>query len=116
MSGNCIAARRSKRSNRHDSVSLRFEVDCRFEAAIHVEWYRAVLMRDFPLAVDLAKAEGLAKPEVDLFTLSRRCHHSIQAVAETDVVAGRDLEVAIFVIDRPLEGGKPFLKAFLSNG
>jgi hypothetical protein len=96
--------RRSNRSSRFGviraalcnvAIALRFEVDRGFEAAIHVEWYRAVLMRDFPLAVDLAKAEGLAKPEVDLFTLSRRRHHSIQAVAETDVVAGRDFEVSI---------------------
>jgi len=69
-------------------------------------------VRDLPLAGELAKAESRAKPEVDFFALSSRRPHPVETVAESDVVARCDIEVAIFVVDRALEGGKPFLKAF----
>ena len=76
-----------------------------------------MFVRDLPLAVDLAKAEGLAKPEVDFFTFGGRRHHPVQTVAESDVVARCDIEVAIFVVDRALGKRKTIpARLFLSNG
>ncbi len=40
---------------------LRLEIKRRF-AGLYVEGHRAMLMRDYPLAINLAEADGLAPP------------------------------------------------------
>jgi hypothetical protein len=47
-------------------AALWFEIDCRLEAAIHVERHRFMFMHDFPLLVDLSEAERVTKPKIVL--------------------------------------------------
>ena len=72
-------------------------------------------MRDRPLAIDFAEAESLAKPQVDFRSGCRRRLHPIEAVAEGNVIARRDVQIANLVAKRALERREPLLQGFLAE-
>lgn len=57
-------------------------------------------MRDPPPAVDLAVARGQSQPEIRLLAIRHRPVDAVEAVAEADVIAGRDAEIANLVVER----------------
>src|SRR4029450_7812505 len=87
--GSC-APKGSPRTRR----ALRLQVDCRSAAAVHVERHRDVLVRDHPLAVGLAEANGRAPPDIRFFAARPRSAEPVEAVAEGYVVAHDDAQVA----------------------
>lgn len=95
------------------SEKLRLEVNSRSVAAIHVERYGLMLMRDFPLTVDFAETESLAHPDVRFLAVAPRSAYSVETVAEGDCLASRDVQVANLVANRALKRGKPLLHAIL---
>jgi hypothetical protein len=73
-------------------AALWFEIDCRLEAAIHMERHRFMFMHDFPLLVDLSEAERVTKPKIVLPS-GRVCSlYSVKAVAEGNIAADRDIQ------------------------
>jgi hypothetical protein len=69
------------------------EVKGRLVRAVHVERGRAVLVRDPPRAADLAEAKRGPEPQ--------RAAELGEAVAERDITAGGDRQVAGLVADEP---------------
>ena len=70
----------------------------------------SVLVRDLPLAIDLAETECAAEPEV-LLLAALRSGKMIEAVTEGDTIAADDFEVAQFVTERTVPGLEPFLQS-----
>ncbi|HEX3067600.1 MAG TPA: hypothetical protein VHX14_03420 [Thermoanaerobaculia bacterium] len=72
-------------------------------SALRIEWHRVVLVRDRPLAVDLAEADRGAPPHFEFAAVLLRGADLIEAVAESDIAAGGDRQIANFVADRAFE-------------
>ena len=49
-----------------------------------------MLVRDHPLTVNLAKANGRAPPHIELFSICHGCTNMAEAVGEGDVIARSD--------------------------
>jgi hypothetical protein len=79
--------------------------------AFRIEWNRVVLVRDHPFAIDLAEADRGAPPHLEFAAVLLRGADLIQAVAESNVAAGGDDQVANLVTDRAFERSKPLLGA-----
>jgi hypothetical protein len=77
---------------------LRLKIKRRF-AAFHIERYRAMLVRDHPLAVNLAEANGRAPPHLDFPSVYRRSLDLVEAVAEGHVIARSDAQVPNLVTE-----------------
>src|SRR6478735_3325958 len=93
----------------------RRQVDRRLERAVHVERYRGVLVRDFPGAADLAKAQRQANPHVGFAAVRALTMDAIETVGEGDVAAGLDLQVAQLAADRSAERCEPAFEV-VANG
>src|SRR6266536_2840499 len=104
------AAKQIARGRAHPRV-LRLEIKRRF-AALRVEWHRAMLMRDHPLAVSLAIAKGRTPPHIEVLTVRPRCTDPVEAVAERHVISHSDAQVSHLVVDGALERSEPLLRAF----
>ena len=68
-----------------------------------------MLVRDFPMTFDLAQAESFTRPDARLGTIDFFPADPHEAVAEGDVLAGGDAEVAHLKADGAITGGEPFL-------
>ena len=90
---------------------LRLEIKRRF-AALHVEGHREVLMRNHPLAVDLAEAYGRAHPHIDFPSVGLRSAEPVKAVAKGHRIVRSDAQVANLAADCALERREPLLRAF----
>jgi hypothetical protein len=77
----------------HIREALRLEIKQRF-AALHVERFRAMPMRDEPIAVSLAEAIGGAPPHIDFRAAFSRTADSVETVAVGYVIACSDTQVA----------------------
>ena len=66
-----------------------------------------MLMHDPPFAVDLATANGGARPHIRPFVIGPYSCNSIEAVTEGYVVTRRDVEVAKLIADRTPECREP---------
>src|SRR6476660_1528435 len=93
----------------------RRQVDRRLERAVHVERHRGVLVRDFPGAADLSKAERQANPHAGFATVRPLAMDAIEPMGEGDVAAGLDLEIPQLASDWSLECCEPALQ-IVANG
>ena len=74
-----------------------------------------MLVRDPPLAIDLAVANGRAPPHIDFPSVCPGCIDTVETVAKGHVIARRDVQVANLVANRALERGEPLLQALLAE-
>ena len=72
-----------------------------------------MLMRDHPLAVNLAAANGSSHPDVCVLAVGPHSADPVEAAAEGYVIARSDVEVADLVANRASERGEPLLQALL---
>jgi hypothetical protein len=71
-----------------------------------------MFMHDFPLLVDLSEAERVTKPKIVLPS-GRVCSlYSVKAVAEGNIAADRDIQIANLVADRASPSSEPRLEIF----
>jgi hypothetical protein len=94
---------------------LRLEVNSRFVAAVHVEWYRLMLMRDSPLPVHFAEAESLACPDISFLAIAPHPTYPVKTMAEGNVIARRDAQVTDLVTNRALKRIEPLLHTILTG-
>src|SRR3954451_8997487 len=97
-----------------DSRSRR-EIDRALERAVHIERHRRVLVRDFPGAADLAKAQRQANPHIGFAAVRALAVDAIETVGEGDAAAGLDREIPQLAADRPAERCEPALQ-IVANG
>jgi hypothetical protein len=71
-----------------------------------------MLMRDHPLAINLAVANGRAHQHIDFPSVGLRSAEPVEAVGEGHVIARRDAQVANLVANRALERREPLGRAF----
>src|SRR5690242_6563517 len=90
--------------------ALRLEVKRR-STGLHVKRHRDMLMRDQPLAVNLAAANGRAHPHIDSPSVRLRAAEPVEAMAEGHIIARRDAQVANLAANRALERRNPLLRA-----
>ena len=90
---------------------LRLETQGRF-AGFHIEWHGVMLVRDRPLAADLAEANCCAPPHIERSSVCFCCAHVAETVGEGHVIACGDAEILNLVADGSLERSKPLLRAF----
>ena len=69
-------------------------------------------MRDYPLAVNLAVASGLAPPHVEFSAVRRGCADMVEGVAVTHVIARSNIQVANLEANRTSERRKPLFQSF----
>ena len=62
-----------------------------------------MLVRDPPLAVNLAEANGRAPPHIELSSVFTGCANMAEAVREGQVIARSDIEIANLLANRTLE-------------
>src|SRR4029453_3087922 len=79
-------------------------------AAVHIEWHGDVLVHDDPLPTLLFEAHGRPDPDAGLIAVRPGAADPVEAGAEGDIIAGRDVEIANVVADRALERSEPFLQ------
>src|SRR5437763_15033872 len=90
---------------------LRLQID-RCLPALAVERHRVVLMGDHPPAADSAGADRGAPPHFEYLSIGLRSTHLVETVAEGDVIASDDVQIADLVADRADERYEPGLSTF----
>jgi len=81
---------------------LRFEVKLSF-TGLRVKRHRAMLVRNYPIAVDLAVANGRPPPHFEFFSVDLCSADPVETVTESQVFAGGNLEIPDLVSDRSIE-------------
>lgn len=71
-----------------------------------------MFVRDHPLAVNLAEANGRAPPHIELSSVFTGCANMAETVREGYVIARADTEIANLITNRTLERREPILGAF----
>jgi hypothetical protein len=89
---------------------LWLEVQGRLVAAVHVEGHGGVLVDDPPGTTDAAQAHRRAGPDRDAFATGLGPADPDEAVAEAEVAAHGDAEIAQLEADRAVPGGEPGLQ------
>ena len=85
---------------------LRLEVHGGFEATIHVEGHRFMLVRDLPFVADLPEAERVSKPEIVLLAIGRSVN-PVETMAKGHIVAHSHTQTANLIANPALPRGEP---------
>src|SRR4051794_32161064 len=86
---------------------LRREIDCRPQAAVHVEGHGIMLVHDLPRAGDTAEADRLAEPQIVPRAVGLGAVQPHEAIAEGGIAADDDPGLAKLVAERALPGCEP---------
>src|SRR5215469_9561467 len=98
MRGRLAAAQSSPASAKLSGLKIQQR-----SAAPEIGRHRDLVVRDEPVAVDLAEAGRVPNPGTDPVPVLRRAAEPIEAVPECHVIAHGDREVANLVTERRLE-------------
>ena len=70
-----------------------------------------MFVRNRPLIVNLAEANGGSPPHIELSTTKLRRADMVKAVRESHVISRSDAEIANLIADRALERSEPLFRA-----